>query len=213
MLYSSGVDEYTSIPDTAPEGWVKGIEMFKTLRDMGAFPKDTDTVDDAYTGQLFRDKKAAMQLDGSWYAGNIEDTENTVVIAFPGVPDQKAETNTIVGGISSGFYITRKAWEDPDKRDAAVKFVMAHTCKEGVQRYWEATGAVSQAAVEVSPVDGATPFAESIVTYTSNAAAIVSPTDSRIGDAYKTLVSEIVKVSVGQMTAEDAINEALAVMK
>lgn len=213
MLYSSGVDEYTSIPDTAPEGWVKGIEMFKTLRDMGAFPKDTDTVDDAYTGQLFRDKKAAMQLDGSWYAGNIEDTENTVVIAFPGVPDQKAEPNTIVGGISSGFYITRKAWEDPDKRDAAVKFVMTHTCKEGVQRYWEATGAVSQAAVEVSPVDGATPFAESIVTYTSNAAAIVSTTDSRIGDAYKTLVSEIVKVSVGQMTAEDAINEALAVMK
>lgn len=67
--------------------------------------------------------------------------------------------------------------------------------------------------LEVSPVDGATPFAESIVTYTSNAAAIVSPTDSRIGDAYKTLVSEIVKVSVGQMTAEDAINEALAVMK
>ena len=63
MLYASGVDEYTSIPTSAPEGWVKGLEMFKTLRDMGAFPEDTDTVDDAYTGQLFRDKKAAMQLD------------------------------------------------------------------------------------------------------------------------------------------------------
>lgn len=89
--------------------------MFKTLRDMGAFPEDTDTVDDAYTGQLFRDKKAAMQLDGSWYAGNIEDTDNTVVIAFPGVPDQKAEAGSLVGGISSGFYITKKAWEDPDQ--------------------------------------------------------------------------------------------------
>ena len=80
-----------------------------------------------------------MQLDGSWYAGNIEDTDNTVVIAFPGVPDQKAEAGSLVGGISSGFYITKKAWEDPDKRDAAVKFVMAHTCQAGVQRYWEAT--------------------------------------------------------------------------
>ena len=139
--------------------------MFKTLRDMGAFPEDTDTVDDAYTGQLFRDKKAAMQLDGSWYAGNIEDTDNTVVIAFPGVPDQKAEAGSLVGGISSGFYITKKAWEDPDKRDAAVKFVMAHTCQAGVQRYWEATGAVSQAAVEVTPVEGATPFAQSIAEY------------------------------------------------
>ncbi len=213
MLYSAGVDEYTSVPETAPEGWVKGLELFKTLRDMGAFPEDTDTVDDAYIGQLFRDKKAAMQLDGSWYAGNIEDTDNTVVIAFPGVPDQKAEAGSLVGGISSGFYITKKAWEDPEKRDAAVKFVMAHTCQAGVQKYWEATGAVSQAAVEVTPVEGATPFAESIAAYTSGASAIVAPTDSRIGDAYKTLVSYIVKVSTGDMTAEDAINESLALIK
>lgn len=213
MLYASGEEEYTQIPETAPEGWVKGLELFKTLRDMGAFPEDTDTVDDAYTGQLFRDKKAAMQLDGSWYAGNIEDTDNTVVIAFPGVPDQKAEAGSLVGGISSGFYITRKAWDDPDKRDAAVKFVMAHTSQAGVQRYWEATGAVSQAAVEVTPVEGATPFAESIAEYTSNASAIVAPTDSRIGDAYKTLVADIVKISTGAMTAEDAINEALATMQ
>ena len=180
---------------------------------MGAFPEDTDTVDDAYTGQLFRDKQAAMQLDGSWYAGNIEDTDNTVVIAFPGVPDQKAEAGSLVGGISSGFYITKKAWDDPDKRDAAVKFVMAHTCQAGVQRYWEATGAVSQAAVEVTPVDGATPFAQSIAAYTSGASAIVAPTDSRIGDAYKTLVSDIVKVSTGAMSAEDAINESLTLVQ
>ena len=213
MLYAAGVDEYTSVPTTAPEGWVKGIEMFKTLRDMGAFPEDTDTVDDAYTGQLFRDKQAAMQLDGSWYAGNIEDTDNTVVIAFPGVPDQKAEAGSLVGGISSGFYITKKAWDDPDKRDAAVKFVMAHTCQAGVQRYWEATAAVSQAAVEVTPVDGATPFAQSIAAYTSGASAIVAPTDSRIGDAYKTLVSDIVKVSTGAMSAEDAINESLTLVQ
>ncbi len=213
MLYSAGVDEYTSVPETAPEGWVKGLSLFQTLREMGAFPEDTDTVDDAYIGQLFRDKKAAMQLDGSWYSGNIEDVENTVVIAFPGVPEQKAEAGSLVGGISSGFYITRKAWDDPDKRDAAVKFVMAHTCQAGVQQYWEAGGAVAQAAVEVTPVEGASPFAQSIAEYTSAASAIVAPTDSRIGDAYKTLVSEIVKVSTGAMTAEDAINEALALIK
>ena len=213
MLYSAGTEEFTQIPTTAPQGWADGLALFKTLRDMGAFPADTDTVDDAYTGQLFRDKKAAMQLDGSWYSGNITDTDNTVVIAFPGVPNQKAKANALIGGISSGFYITRKAWEDPDKRDAAVKFVMAHTSQAGVQRYWEATGAVSQAAVEVTPVTGATPFAESIAAYTSGASAIVAPTDARIGDAYKTLVAQIVKVSTGAITAEDAINEALAVMK
>lgn len=213
MLYAAGTEEFTVIPETAPASWAEGLGLFKTLRDMGAFPVDTDTVDDAYVGQLFRDKKAAMQLDGSWYAGNITDTDNTVVVAFPGVPNQKAEANALIGGISSGFYITRKAWEDPAKREAAVKFVMAHTSQEGVQRYWEETGAVSQAAVEVTPVEGATPFAESIAKYTSSASAIVAPTDARIGDAYKTLVAQIVKVSTGAITAEDAINEALAIMK
>lgn len=209
MLYTAGEEVYTSVPETAPAEWAKGIELFKTLRDMGAFPEDTDTVDDAYAGQLFRDKKAAMQLDGSWYAGQIEDLEGTVVVAFPGVPDQKAAPASMIGGVSSGFYITKKAWDDPAKRDAAVKFVMAHTSQAGVQRYWESTGAVAQAATQVNPVEGATPFAESIAAYTSSASLMVAPTDARIGDAYKTLIAQIVKVSTGAMTAEDAINMAL----
>lgn len=209
MLYTAGEEIYTSVPETAPAEWAKGIELFKTLRDMGAFPEDTDTVDDAYAGQLFRDKKAAMQLDGSWYAGQIEDLEGTIVVAFPGVPDQKAAPASMIGGVSSGFYITKKAWDDPAKRDAAVKFVMAHTSQAGVQRYWESTGAVAQAATQVNPVEGATPFAESIAAYTSSASLMVAPTDARIGDAYKTLIAQIVKVSTGAMTAEDAINMAL----
>lgn len=212
MLYAAGEEDYTAIPETAPEGWVKGLETFKTLRDMGAFPADTDTVDDAYTGQLFKDKKAAMQLDGSWYAGGIEDTENTVVIAFPGVENQKAQAGAMVGGISSGFYITKKAWEDPDKREAAVKFVEAHTCKAGVQRYWESTGAISKAAVEVDSVDGMSGLALSAMQYTNAASSINAPTDSRLGSAaYGQLVSSIVKVSIGELSAEDAINEALSI--
>lgn len=209
MLYSAGVEEYTQIPETAPEGWVRGLSMFKELRDLNAFPENTDTVDASYTGQLFRDKRAAMQLDGSWYAASVEDVENTVVIAFPGVPEQKAEANTIVGGISSGFYITRKAWDDPNKRDMAVKFVMAHTKKESIQRYWEATDGVTKAVAEVDHVAAVNPFVESIEQYTENATATVAPTDARIGSGYKTLVAKIIGISNGTILAEDAINEAL----
>ena len=210
MLYASGADEYTSVPETAPEGWVKGLETFKTLRDMGAFPEDTDTVDNDYTQQLFINKQAAMQLDGSWFAGSIEDKDNTVVVNFPGVEDQKAEAGTMIGGISSGFYITRKAWEDPDKRDAAVKFVEAHTCKNGVQRYWESTGAISKAAVEVEQVSGMDALGLSALDYTNAATAICAPTDSRLGqEPYAVLTSNIVKISTGAVSAEDVINEAL----
>jgi len=213
MLYTSGVEEFTQIPDRAPENWAKGLDLIKELRDMGAFPADTDVVDDVNVCRLFMDKKAAMQLSGSWYVADIEDTENTVVIAFPGVPDQKVESHTMLAGISTGFYITRKAWDDPEKREMAVEFVMAHTRQSSAQRYWESIGGASQATVEVTPIKDATPLAKSIADYINSASVIVSPTDSRIGDAYKTLVANIVKVSKGLKTSEDAINEALDTMK
>lgn len=209
MLYASGVEEYTKLPDNAPEGWVRGLSYFQTLREMNAFPYDTDTVDDAYIGQLFQQKKAAMQLEGSWYAANIRDREHTVVVPFPGVPDQKANAGTVVGGISSGFYITRKAWENPTKREAAVKFVMAHTSRDGIQRYWEAIECVSQPIADVTKVRDDSPFMDSIEKYVDETKEMVSPTDARIGNSYRILISKIVKVSNGSLDAKDAIDEAL----
>lgn len=214
LLYASGADTYTKVPDEVPAEWVKGLETFKTLRDLGAFPEDTDSVDNAYVTQLFVDGQAAMQLDGNWRAGSIEDTDNTVVVAFPGVEDQKAEANAIVSGISSGFYITKKAWDDPAKRDAAVKFVMAHTSKDGVQRYWESTGAIAVAATEVEAAEGMSPMALSALEYVNAATSISSPTDSRLGQqAYGVLISNVVKMSVGEVTPEDVLEEALAKYK
>ena len=207
MLYAAGPDGYTEVPQTAPADWVKGLETFKTLRDLGAFPEDTDTVDDAYVGQLFKDKKAAMQLDGSWYLGGVTATDTTVVIPFPGIEGQKAEAGAMVGGISSGFYITKKAWDDPDKRDAAVKFVMAHTNKDAVHNYWNGNG---QAACAVEPIDGMSPLAISGLDYSSAATSISAPTDARIDpEAYKVIIGGIVGISTGATSAEDVINEAL----
>lgn len=210
MLYAAGEDSYTSVPDKAPADWVKGLEMFKTLREMGAFPEDTDTVDDAYVGQLFNDKKAAMQLDGNWRIGGITDQENVVAIAFPGIKDQKAEKGAMVGGISSGFYITKKAWEDPAKREAAVKFVEAHTSKDGVTKYWVAGGGTGKAAVAVDPASDMTPLAVSALEYSNSATTISAPTDSRIDpEAYKYIIANVVKISTGAVSAEDVLNEAL----
>lgn len=212
MLYTAGEEGYKSVPDKAPAEWVKGLETLKTLRDMGAFPEDTDTVDEAYVIQLFNDKKAAMILDGSWRTGGITDQDNTVVTAFPGVENQKAEKGAMVGGISSGFYITKKAWEDTAKREAAVKFVTAHTDKAGVTKYFVAGGSVGQAAVEVDSVDQSklSKLAISGLEYSKAASSISSPTDSRIDpEAYKSIIANVVKISTGAAKAEDVLNEAL----
>jgi raffinose/stachyose/melibiose transport system substrate-binding protein len=209
MLSAAGAEGYTTVPTTAPEDWCKGLEMFKTLRDLGAFPVDTDTIDNDFAGELFKNKQAAMQLDGSWYLGGIPDQDNTVVVTFPVVPGGKAVAGSMVGGISSGFYITKKAWDDPDKRDAAVKFVMANTSSAAVQVYWNGNG---QAATTVTAVDNMTSLGISGMEYSQAATSISAPTDSRISqEAYNTLVAGIVDVSTGAKTPEDLLNEVLSI--
>jgi len=209
LLSAAGPDEYKTVPTTAPEDWCKGLEMFKTLRDLGAFPVDTDTIDNELAGELFKNKQAAMQLDGSWYASGIPDQDNTVVVTFPTIDGGKSPAGAMVGGISSGFYITKKAWEDTDKRDAAVKFVMAHTNTAAVTKYWGGNG---QAAAAVEPVADMTPLGISGLDYSSAATSISAPTDSRISqEAYNTLIAGIVDISTGAKTPADLINEVLTI--
>jgi raffinose/stachyose/melibiose transport system substrate-binding protein len=209
MLSAAGPEGYAQVPTEAPADWAKGLDMFKTLRDLGAFPVDTDTIDNDLAGELFKNKEAAMQLDGSWYAGGIPDQDNTVLVAFPTIPGGKAPAGAMVGGISSGFYITKKAWDDPDKRDAAVKFVMAHTNKAAITTYWGGNG---QAAAAVDPLATMTPLGVSGLNYSSAATSISSPTDSRISqEAYNTLIAGIVDVSTGAKTSTDLLNEVLQI--
>jgi raffinose/stachyose/melibiose transport system substrate-binding protein len=208
ILSAAGADGYTSVPMYAPEDWCRGLQMFKTLKDLGAFPADTDAIDNDYAGELFKNKQAAMQLDGSWYANGIPDQTNTVVVAFPVIPGGKATPGSMVGGVSSGFYITRKAWADPDKRDAAVKFVMKHTCKESVAIYWGGNGT---AATEVDPIANMTPLALSGHEY-SKVATSIAPTDARISpEAYNMLVKGIVDVSTGKITPRELLNKVLKI--
>lgn len=198
LLYSAGTDVYSRNWETVPQEYVSGLQMFRTLRQMGAFPEDTDTISNEYAQSLFMDKKAAMILEGNWFLSAIRDQDHTTVIAFPGVPHQKAKAGTVVGGMTSGFYISRRAWNDPDKRDAAVAFVMANTGRDAVQRYWEHGGGSATAATKVVRRQTATPLSESAEQYVRSASETVLSTDSRMAPrAYRELIAGILNVSDG----------------
>ena len=203
LLYSDGVEEYRSSWKEIPQDSVNALMLFQTLREMGAFPENTDTISNDYAQELFCKKDAAMILEGNWFLSAVKDTQHTVVIPFPGVKDSKAPRGTIVGGMTSGFYITRRAWNDPAKRDAAVKFVMANTSQEAVQRYWEYGGAITTAATKVYDHGNRTPLALSARNYMQGAAQIVLSTDSRMAPrAYRELIAGIMKVSRGASARE-----------
>lgn len=207
MLSASTIDEYVQYPKTAPKSWVKGLSLLEDLKEMGAFPEDTDTIDNEMARSLFKEKKAAMQLEGSWYVAGIPDQINTVVIPFPGVKDMRLEEGTAISGFSSGFYITKKAWENPEKKEAAVNFVLANTNSEQVIEYWGGNGVCSVPVVEEFAL---TPIQKSGVDYFATVTNPVGPTDSRLTtEAFASLVNSAVGISNGKINAEDAINEML----
>lgn len=208
LLFTSGEEGYVRIPDTVPKDWVQALELLKWLKENGAFPDNVLTIDGAYAKDLFNKKKAAMQLEGSWCLSSIPDQKNTVVCAFPAPKGAKAAAGSIIAGISSGFYITKRAWKDPVKREAAVKFVMAHTCREAVQRYWQGIG---QAATNVTALKDMTPLEISGMEFSQGAKKIYTPSDSRLSQAsYSILVGGVAEVVSGSKDAEELLSEVLA---
>ncbi len=139
LIIASGTpEEYKARPATieeVPDSWKEGMALLNKLYDLGAFAKDASTTTEAVTSQMFRDKKAAMQLDGSWFANGIRDAnwETITVMPFPTYAED-AEPTAFIGGISMGFYLSRKAWEDPAKRDVAVNLLAYLTMGENGQR-------------------------------------------------------------------------------
>lgn len=126
-----------SAEDEIGQDWVAGLGDVKDAYERGYFPENTLSATDDETFAMFTDGKAAFLLDGSWKVGGIisacqsdPEDETTLdqdkldqfsVTYVPGNGDRKA--TDLIGGLSMGYYITKKAWDDPAKRDAAVSFV------------------------------------------------------------------------------------------
>ena len=137
ILASGSVESHLARPakgETVPQSWVDGMKLINKLYQLGAFVKDVNATTEAVTSQMFKDKKAAMQLDGSWFANGIpaESMDSTIVIPFP-VASPEADSTAFIGGVSMGFYLSRKAWDDASKRDAAVDLLKFLTTGENAQ--------------------------------------------------------------------------------
>ncbi len=136
VLACAAPEEYAARPadfDSVPAGWLEGMALIRRLDEMGAFPADAQNTSEAVTSQLFRDKKAAMQFDGSWFANTIPESGMDTTVVMP-VPSRCGAGGTVIGGVSMGFYLTRRAWDDPDRRDAAVQLLAWLAAPENAAR-------------------------------------------------------------------------------
>ncbi len=201
-----------SSTDEAGKGWAAGLNDIKNLYEKGYFPANTLTATDAETFQLMAEDKAAFAIDGSWKIGwfqqNATDINNFTVTYVPGANSRKA--TEIIGGFSMGYYITKKAWDDPAKQKAVVDFVTSMTLDEVVSKF----GATSVTALKngaIAPQD-ADALMIAAIAMTKGASGIAPATeDGLIPNSRASLFGNVKNIVTGSITAEAAIDEALAI--
>lgn len=131
-----------SVDDTQGKAWADGINDIKALFEKKFFPSNTLSMSDEEAQDVFYAGEAAFLIDGSWRLGTVKermgDKADNVVVTFPPSLNQDRKTTDILAGISSGYYITQKCWEDPNKRAAAVDLISYLTSDEQIAEFAKA---------------------------------------------------------------------------
>ena len=198
------------VDDAVAQKWVAGLEDIKALYEAGYFPENTLTATDAETVALFGEGEAAFLIDGSWKCGyfseNHADTlEDYVICCVPGKGDRPA--SDAIGGISMGYFITRKAWEDPAKQAAAVEFVSQLTSDEVMSTF--VTTEVTALKNGAAPA-GLNAIQQSAADCNANVSGVVGAVQDTItAEAKGDLFGNVQKVVTGQMTAWEAVESAM----
>ncbi len=210
------IANHTDLPENADdrigEIWCSGLRDIKELHDKDFFPPDTTEITDNEANLLMTEDKAAFMIDGSWKIGwfqaNAADISNFSVCYVPSKGERRA--TDIVGGLSMGYYITQKAWNDPAKREACIEFVMAMTSDENVTAF----GALSVTALKNGtkpPTDGDA-LVLSALAMTKGCTGIVSAAqDGLAPEARNALFDSVKDIVTGVITPEDAVNNCLAI--
>lgn len=216
-VYNNGsVANHLEVPESATDAagqkWAAGFEDLKQLYDLGFLPENTLTATDAETVQLVADGQAAFLIDGSWKVGyfvencgdHLDDFELCYV---PGKGDRKA--TDIIGGISMGYYITRQAWEDEDRRQAAIDFISHMTSDEVLSTF--VTTEVTALKNGASP-SGLNEIQQSAAEMTGGVTGIVAPVQDKLtSEARADLFANVKNIVTDKVASADAIDSALAI--
>lgn len=212
-----------NVDDANGQAWVAGMNDIKELYELGYFPDNTLSATDDETFAMFTEGKAAFLIDGSWKVGGIvgacqSDPEDPStldadklakfdVTYVPGKGDRKA--SDLVGGISSGYYITRRAWEDPEKQAAAVNFVEYMTSDSVVPAFAQHAASALKNAPEVdeSQFNALQVKAMEMMSGVTSLTGAVQ--DLFMGDCRVSTFDGMPEIVTGRVAAEDAVAEGL----
>lgn len=221
------ISKHSEIPaaDEA-EAWVAGMEDVKAMYEAGCFPENTLSATDDETFQLFTQDKAAFLLDGSWKVGGIVgscqsdpedpstlDTESLDKYDVTFIPSKGIgrKTTDLIGGFSMGYYITKKAWEDPEKKETAVNFVEYMTSDDMILRFAQHSANPLKDAPEAdtSVMNGlqvkAVAFGSKVTSYTG------AVQDNFQGECRVPTFDGMPNIVTGEVSAADAVAQGFTI--
>lgn len=221
------IENHLNIPANTAEGngpaWVAGMEDIKDFYEKGYFPENTVSATDGESFELFTSDKAAFLIDGSWKVGGIasacqsdandpstldaDKLDKFTVTYVPGQGDRKA--TDLIGGLSMGYYISTKAWENEAVRDAAVKFVEYMTSDEMVPVFAQHTAT----ALKNTPKVDSEKFNSLQIKAIDMMSGVTSLTgavqDIFNGECRVSTFDGMPLIVTGEVSAEDAVTEGL----
>lgn len=225
MFYThGGVESLMERPnsvDEIPESWIEGLYTLKELYELGAFPKDTNSTTEDEVNLQFQQGEAAMMVNGTWFQGNIPEEDDSgdlvtqddiTLLPFPMHPEGKG-TEGIVGGVNGGFYISKNAWEDSDKKDYVVKLVQAHTSTEAISKYaGPETGGVSpDDSVEIPENTGIPLIDKGNAFWLEHRDSYADPAaDYMKSDPKNVFYQGLTQVVTGKITPEELLEKVIA---
>jgi len=207
VLGTLGADAFKNVKGSITDDqadWVTALKKFNYFANLGWFGPTNGNQQHTEAETLFKSADAAMILDGSWFAGNFNETTTVKaskmkMMPFPAIPTSEGGKNQVFmqSGFTSGFYISKKAWDNPNKRDAAVKLVELMTSTAAIADFAKSGGIPADTEVELSDQSN---LQLSMNTMPGRTATATLP----LSDAAKAgSFSELVKASNDYLTAND----------
>ncbi|MCG8570237.1 MAG: extracellular solute-binding protein [Spirochaetes bacterium] len=107
--------------------FVRALAFLQTMLKDGVISEKSVLIDYGTNLSNFSNKKALFMVQGQWVAGSIENREvadNTIMLAWPKLPGEKAGVEgSVAAAIQVGYGLTKSGASDPKVRDAALKFL------------------------------------------------------------------------------------------
>lgn len=213
ILSTAGVKGHQDLlAGDVPQSWIDGLNNIKAFYETGAFSQDALTMDIELAQNLFKQEKAAMILEGSWFIGGCDDAlkAKMTVMPMPVAPGGAKDPSDIVAGFSSGYYVSRSSFEDTAKRETVIALLNYLTSADAIKAIATANGGTPSAAVTV---EGLPQVAVDGHKMAASAKAMSMPIDSRLtSEAFNYIVKEGVPfITFGERTADEVLAEVKAI--